>query len=198
MDNIQRTMTASGIPNRSVSLTPHRCMQRHQGQSLVLVALILPFLVALIATAVEVATRMLEVAELEDALRQASRSSVQLLDYAALADDQQRVDQERVIATARTIFATNLTYVRGLDEPIDALVDRVEWQVLPNGGTCTLPGEGALVAGQAIRTGSSWQIRFSTPALCATLKPKLTGLLGWGQYTPTINAAETLDLLVSP
>ena len=174
------------------------CRLRSHGQALVIVALVLPFLVALMLTVFELATRFLEVAEIEDALRQASRSSVQLLDYAALADDRQQVDEQRVIATARAIVATNLASARGLDEPIEALVERIEWQVLPNGGTCTLPGEGALVAGRQERTGASWQISFSTPAVCATVRPKLTGLMGWGQYTPTINAAETLDLLVTP
>lgn len=182
---------SGGRARRRIALRAH-------GQSLVLVALILPFLVTLILTAFELATRFLEIAEMEDALRQASRSSVQLLDYAALADNRQQVDEERVVATARAVFATNLAGVRGLDEPIDALVGRVQWQVLPNGGTCTLPGEGALVAGRPERTGTTWQVSFATPAVCATVKPRLTGLLGWGQYTPTINAAETLDLLVSP
>ncbi|HWQ13894.1 MAG TPA: hypothetical protein VNL77_13935 [Roseiflexaceae bacterium] len=158
----------------------------------------LPFLVALIMMAIEVSTRLLEVAELEDALRQASRSSVQLLDYAALADNGQRVDEERVIATARTMFRVNLGSVRGLDEPVDDLVDRVSWQVLPEGGACTLPGEGALVAGRAQRANNQWQVEFDTPAVCASVRPKLHGLLGWGQYMPTINAAETLDVLVEP
>jgi Flp pilus assembly protein TadG len=164
-------------------------------QSLVFVALVLPALVAVVMTAIEVTTRFLEVAELEDALRAASRSSVQLLDYAALADNGQRLDPERVVATARAMLRTNLQSVRGLDEPIDDLVSRVQWQVLPTGGTCTLPGEGALVAGQARRASATWTVSFTTPAVCATVKPRLHGLLGWGQYTPTINAAETLDVL---
>lgn len=181
-------------PRRS----PRRpCYRVAPGQSLVLVALVLPFLVALFMTAIEVGTRYLEVAELEDALRQASRSSVQLLDYAALADNGQRVDEERVIATAKTMFRVNLGSVRGLEEPVDELVARVQWTVLAEGGTCTLPGEGALVAGQAERANNQWQVSFPTPAVCATVKPKLHGLLGWGVYTPTINAAETLDVLVS-
>jgi hypothetical protein len=186
------------MPASRAHSTRNRLALRSRGQSLVLVALVLPFLVALMLTAFELATRFLEVAEMEDALRQASRSSVQLLDYAALADDRQRVDEARVVATARAMFATNLASVRGLDEPIDALVGRVQWQVLPTGGTCTLPGEGALVSGRAERAGASWHISFSTPAVCATVRPRLAGLLGWGQYTPTINAAETLDLLVTP
>jgi hypothetical protein len=191
-------MTTSHNRNNSRS-TPRPARQwvapRSEGQSLVFVALVLPFLIALAMTAIEVATRMMEVAELEDALRQASRSSVQLLDYAALADDGQRVDEERVIEAAKGIFRTNLQSVRGLAEPPDALVERVQWQVKPEGGTCVLPGEGALVAGRAQRAGNTWQITFATPAVCASVQPTLTGLFGWGTYTPRINAAETLDLI---
>jgi hypothetical protein len=174
---------------------PRRMWHVAPAQSLVLVALVLPAFVALVMTAIEVTTRFLEVAELEDALRAASRSSVQLLDYAALADNGQRVDPERVVETAKVMLRTNLQSVRGLDEPVDDLVSRVQWQVLPSGGTCTLPGEGTLVAGQARRTSGTWTVSFATPAVCATVKPRLHGLLGWGQYTPTINAAETLDVL---
>jgi Flp pilus assembly protein TadG len=177
---------------------PPFAARRANGQSLVILALVLPFFIGVVMTAIEIGTRYLEVAELEDALRQASRSSVQLLDYAALAANGQRVDEGRVIDSARTMFRVNLASVRGLDEPVDALVDRVQWQVLETGGTCTLPGEGALVAGQAYRTNSQWQVTFSTPAVCATVRPKLRGLLGWGQYTPTINAAETLDRITLP
>lgn len=177
------------------ALTLSRSRRRTRGQSLVFVALVLPFVVMLFMTAIEVATRSMEVAELEDALRQASRSSIQLLDYAALAQDGQRVDEARVIATAKATLLTNLQSVRGLAEPPEAIVSRVYWQVYPSGGTCTLPGEGQYVAGRTARVGDSWQISFPTPALCASVRPQLTGLFGWGVYSPQINAAETLDLL---
>lgn len=169
--------------------------RRTRGQSLVFIALVLPFVVMLFMTAIEVATRAMEVAELEDALRQATRSSIQLLDYASLAQDGQRVDEARMIATAKVTLLTNLQGVRGLAEPPESLVNRVQWQVYTSGGTCTLPGEGHYVAGRAERIGASWQISFSTPALCASVRPQLTGLFGWGVYAPQINAAETLDLL---
>jgi Flp pilus assembly protein TadG len=168
---------------------------RARGQALVFVALVLPFLVVLIMTAIEVTTRLVEVAELEDALRQSSRSAIQLLDYAALAQDGQRVDEARVVQTARAMLLTNLQDVRGLAEPPEAIVNRVDWQVRATGGTCTLPGEGHLVAGQAQRAGGQWQVTFATPALCASVRPTLTGLFGWGTYQPQINAAETLDVL---
>jgi hypothetical protein len=192
------TKAAHRRRSRRNVLRPTVYILRSDGQSLVVLALVLPFFIGVVMTAIEVGTRYLEVAELEDALRQASRSSVQLLDYAALAANGQRVDEARVIDSARTMFRVNLASVRGLDEPVEAIVDRVQWQVLETGGTCTLPGEGALVAGQAHRTNSEWQVTFSTPAVCATVRPKLRGLLGWGQYTPTINAAETLDRITLP
>jgi hypothetical protein len=172
-----------------------RYARRARGQALVFVAVVLPFLVMLVMTAIEVTTRMVEVAELEDALRQSSRSAIQLLDYSALAQDGQRVDEARVVQTAKAMLLTNLQGVRGLAEPPEALVSRVQWQVYPAGGTCTLPGEGRLVSGLAQRSGGQWQITFPTPALCASVRPTLTGLFGWGTYQPQINAAETLDIL---
>jgi hypothetical protein len=182
-------------PCSSLSAVRRSRRDIERGQSLVFLALVLPFFIALIMTAIEVATRALEIAELEDALRQSSRSAIQLLDYAALAQDGQRVDEARVVQTAKAMLLTNLQGVRGLAERPEAIVERVEWQVYSTAGTCTLPGEGRLVAGQAQRAGSQWQITFATPALCASVRPTLTGLFGWGTYQPQINAAETLDVL---
>ena len=62
-----------------------RLQQSAPGQALVLVALILTFLMMLILTCIEVGARYQELAEIEDALKQATRSSVQAFDYAAFA-----------------------------------------------------------------------------------------------------------------
>ncbi len=64
---------------------PHIAQNKEAGQALVLVALILTFLMMLILTCMEVAARYEERAQIEDALRQATRSSVQAFDYAAFA-----------------------------------------------------------------------------------------------------------------
>lgn len=153
---------------------------RSEAQALVLVALILPFLAALLFTCVEVGARYMELAEIEDALQMASRSAVQAFRYDAFAENRQALaTQARVVAVARGIFITNLTGMRGLEETPAQTADRVQWTVLPNGGDCHAPDRPAL--------------HFTTPAVCATLRPQMIGLLGWGSWSPQIVAAETLD-----
>src|SRR5205085_4714545 len=93
-----------------------------RGQALVLVALILTVLSALILTCIEVGGRYEELAEVEDALRQATRSSVQAFDYAAFARNGQKVRESSATTItgcaslapnsarklACTVFMTNL------------------------------------------------------------------------------------------
>ena len=50
--------------------------RRAPGQSLVLVALLMPVLIALVLVFLEIGTRLLQRAEAEDALRHASRSAI--------------------------------------------------------------------------------------------------------------------------
>lgn len=173
-------------------LTILRAKQR--GQALPIVVIILPFLVVFALFVVEVAERWLEVAMLEDALQQATRSAVQTLDYAALArgenllragEDCRRVTVDsagpcaEVVEVAARIFEINLTGIRGLAESPDDLIARVEWTVLPNGGTCTYT--------------SSESVTHATPLICAEMRPVMRGIVGWGDYTPFITAADTLD-----
>jgi hypothetical protein len=170
-------------------------MARRRGQSAVLVAVILPFLMAFTLLVVEVAERWLEVAMLEDALQQATRSTVQLLDYAALARAEhglragecrnvtvaQNSPCKALVSTAERFLLVNLTGVRGLDEPADHLVARVRWTVLPRGGTCSY-------ASSAVRP-----VTETTPLICAEVRPRMRGIVGWGVYHPLITAADTLD-----
>ena len=170
-------------------------LRRHeQGQALVLVALVLTFFLMLVLTCIEVGGRYLELAEIEDALKQATRSSVQTFDYAAFARGSQLLRETSATTitgctgttatsarfAACTVFLTNLHDLRGLAETADQTAARVQWTFLPQGGTCTFP------SGRP-------SIRFTTPAVCATLTPRMTGLLGWGVWTPQIDAADTLD-----
>src|SRR6266545_5825877 len=104
--------------------------QREDGQALVLVALVLTFLMMLILTCIEVGGRYLELAEIEDALKQATRSSVQTFDYAAFARGGQvlretsatsavgcaALDHTSARSYACTVLLTNLMGVRGLEE----------------------------------------------------------------------------------
>jgi Flp pilus assembly protein TadG len=172
------------------------CRVKARGQSAVLIALALPFLVAFALLVVEVSERWLEVAMVEDALQQATRSAVQTFDYAALArggDGMSASDScvdittggagacRAVIAVADRFLRTNLTGVRGLGEPIDDLADRVRWTVLPQGGTCQY-------STGAARTET-------TPLICAEVRPQMRGLVGWGGFAPLITAADTLDTI---
>jgi len=70
--------------------------------------------------------------------------------------------------------------VSGVEETPEQTAARVTWTFLPQGGTCTFPN-------------GRPPVTFRTPAVCATLKPRMTGLLGWGTWTPQIDAADTLD-----
>ncbi|MEI8308111.1 MAG: hypothetical protein WCF99_13710 [Chloroflexales bacterium] len=165
-----------------------------RGQSAVLIAFALPFLIAFVLMVVEISERWLEVSMVEDALQQATRSAVQSFDYAALARGAGGMGVSAscvgvtagsagacraVITVADRFLRTNLTGVRGLGEPISNLADRVRWTVLPNGGTCQY---------------SAGVPRIEvTPLICAEVRPQMRGLVGWGDFAPLILAADTLD-----
>jgi Flp pilus assembly protein TadG len=171
-----------------------RLRQKADGQALVFVALILAFLIIPVLTCIEVGGRYLELAQVEDALKQATRSSVQTFDYAAFARNGQvlretsarsttgcaALDHTSARSSACAVLLTNLTGVRGLAETNQQTAARVRWTFLPQGGTCTFPN-------------GRPPVTFATPAVCATLQPRMTGLLGWGIWTPQIDAADTLD-----
>ncbi len=171
-------------------------VHRSDGQALVFVALVLSFVLMLTLTFIEIGARFQQLAEIEDALRQATRSSVQTFDYRAFARNGQQVRETRAthvtgcagidLNSARysacTIFMTNVQGVGGLQETPAQTAARVTWTLLPTGGTCTYPNDRPSVT-------------FTTPAVCATLRPQMRGLLGWGNWSPQIDAADTLDHL---
>src|SRR4051794_26384495 len=168
--------------------------QKTDGQALVFVTLVLAFLIILVLTCIEIGGRYLELAEIEDALKQATRSSVQTFDYAAFARGGQvlretsasstvgcaALDHTSARSSACAVLLTNLTGVRGLAETNEQTAARVQWTFQPQGGTCSFPN-------------GRPPVTFATPAVCATLQPRMTGLLGWGIWTPQIDAADTLD-----
>ena len=167
---------------------------RQQGQALVFVALVLTFLAMLVLTCIEVGARYQELAEIEDALKQATRSSVQAFDYSAFAQNGQEVRESHATTItgcaslaansarklACTVFLTNAAGVSGVEETSAQTAARITWIFLPQGGSCTYPN-------------SRGSVTFTTPAVCATLRPRMTGILGWGTWTPQIDAADTLD-----
>jgi Flp pilus assembly protein TadG len=167
---------------------------KQQGQALVFVALILTFLSMLVLTCIEVAARYQELAQIEDALKQATRSSVQAFDYSAFAQNGQRVRETSATTVtgcgslaansarklACTAFTTNAAGVGGMQETPEQAAAHITWTFLPQGGTCTFPN-------------GRPPVTFTAPAVCATVRPPMTGLLGWGIWSPQIDAADTLD-----
>ncbi|GAB4442661.1 MAG: hypothetical protein OHK0015_41580 [Chloroflexi bacterium OHK40] len=190
-----RRRTRSGVPACERSARRRRALTRASGQSAVVVALIMPFLVAFALMVVEVAERWLEVAMVEDALQQATRSAVQTLDYAALAHGDHSLraatcravttgspgDCAEIVGVATRFLLINLGGVRGLDEEPAELAARVRWTVLPHGGTC------------AYSLAPERSITEATPLICAEVRPRMRGLVGWGSFQPLIIAADTLD-----
>src|SRR5215213_10916498 len=87
--------------------------QQEPGQALVFVALVITFLIMLVLTCIEVGARYQELAEIEDALQQATRSSVQAFDYSAFAQNDQHLRETHaasiigcgslVVGSARTL-----------------------------------------------------------------------------------------------
>jgi hypothetical protein len=187
-------------PWKPSSLILSKC----RGQVVPLTALILPVLLAFVLLAVEVAERWLEVAMVEDALQQASRSAVQQLDYSAFARGEAGLRATgdctgvtaaqaihgpcaAVVAVADQFLRVNLRGVRGLrgaseTAAIEAAAAAVRWTVRPNGGSCSF-SNGTSVLPEP------------TPLICAELRPTLKGLVGWGDYRPLIIAADRLDIV---
>lgn len=167
-----------------------------RGQALPLAAIILVALLALLTTAMEVQERYYQRQVIEDALQQATRSAAQSFDYAQFAANRTSFVVETGPATktgcasapsgsaraiACVVLLTNLqTAARGLDETAAETAERVHWTIYAEGGTCTFPN------GRAPLTDTR-------PMVCATLQPRMHGLLGWGIWTPQLDAADVLD-----
>ncbi len=158
-------------------------LMRHaaHGQALVLIALILPVLAAFVFTAVEVGTRVLQRAEVEDALRNATRMAVQTWAYDAFAADGVAVRPVDVIAVGRQALVINLAGTHGLLTTPEQTAAEVVWVPImdPATDTCTDP------------RGTT--ITFATPGVCATLQVRTRGFIGWDAWQPVIFVAETLD-----
>lgn len=161
---------------------PFRVVSKgNPGQSLVLIALILPPLLALVLTCIEIGQRYADLAAIQDALDAATRSSVQSFSYAAFAQNKTSLAPAQSIGElARYNLFTNLAQVRGLSESAIITAARLQLTVLPSGGTCaTTP-----------------PVTLTSPTVCATLQPHMTGLLGWGEWQPRLYAIATIDQIV--
>jgi len=150
------------------------------GQALVLTALLIPVLVALVLTFLEIGTRLLQRAEAEDALRHASRSAIQTFAYQPFAAGAAAVREADMLDVARSTFRINLDGVHGLLTTAAETAGSVSWQpVLAGTGRCSAWGAPA--------------VEVAAPALCAEVELRMRGLTGWGEWRTRLFVVETLD-----
>lgn len=161
-----------------------KCLRRYAaGQSLVLVALILPFLAALVITSMEIGARQWQRAQIEDALRQANRAAVQTWLYPAFATGTVNVRPLDMVESGQRYLQANLAGTTGLSSAADAVAATAMWTpvVGTTGGSCPTP-DGASLA-------------LPRPGMCATLTVTLRSLISGQDWTTTVFVADTVDVL---
>lgn len=165
--------------------TPRR-WRSNEGQSMALIALILTVMAPFVFLSVEVTERYYEVAQIEDALQNAVRVGVLEMQYEAFAGDRVALASDRAVLKAKDAFIRNLESVRGLHDTPASVMSQVRWTPLPDGGDC--------------RFADGSRMTFDRPALCAEVRPVLTGfgLGGWGNWRPLVKAGSALDRLDRP
>lgn len=158
--------------------------RRHApGQSLVLLALILPFLVALVLASLEIGARQWQRAQIEDALRQANRAAVQTWLYPAFASGTVNVRPLDMLASGQAYLQANLTNTSGLGSAPDVAAASAAWTpvVGTNGGACPRPG--------------GTMLTLPRPGMCATLTVPLRSPISGQAWTTTVFVADTVDVL---
>lgn len=158
--------------------------RRHApGQSLVLLALILPFLAALVLASMELGARQWQRAQVEDALRQANRAAVQTWLYPAFAAGTVTVRSVDMVASGERYLQANLTNTSGLRSAPDVAVASAAWTPVVgfSGGPCPAPGGTTLT--------------LPRPGMCATLTVTLRSLVSGQDWTTTVFVADTVDVL---
>jgi hypothetical protein len=192
------------LPPSCVLLDPFE-----RGQSLMIIGIMLPVLMALLMAALEYQERTAQHALLQDAMQQATRSGAQSFEYARFAENTSGFREETGGATkqgcrmnvagadanvttppegsaraiACDVLIANLRGVRGLAETPERTANLVTWTIHPHGGTCTFPN------------GRPSVQHPNEPLVCATVRPPMTGLglFGPGIWIPQVDAADTLD-----
>jgi len=152
----------------------------HHGQSLVIIALMLPMLTIMMFGGLMFTQRVHDRMVVEAALQHAARASAHAVQYRGFATDQPTIDATRAQALGRAVLRANLVGLSVLDEPVDDLIDRVEWTILPRGGSCVLP------SGRSITSGSA-------PLVCVSISPRLRGIFTGEPWMPLLEAAEVMD-----
>lgn len=158
-----------------------RQLKANPGQSMTFIAVVLAFMTPLIFGVIELSERQFQIALMEDALQSATRVGVQAMEYRAFASNRSQLEASRAIEMASDALARNLRATRGLEISAEAMTSMVTWTPLPNGGTC--------------RFSDGSTMTFNRPALCAEMRPPLSGVGLWAGIRPTIRAAATLDRL---
>lgn len=157
---------------------------KQRGQALVLVAIIFPVLAALAFSAIWVGHQAWQQEVVEDALRNATRSAVQTFQYAEFADGGMQVRPVDVTAIGKANFKTNLENAPGLITTPEQAAALVQWTVVydPNATVC--------------RDLRGREVRFTTPAVCASVTLEMESILPWkNSYQASVFAADTLDLI---
>ncbi len=170
---------------------------RTPGNVLVLAGIIAPVIFLLAFGAVNITTKMLQRAALEDALRLASRSAVNQLAYASLAGNAPQASAAGVRTAKQTGITTLVDTISGapwagwsdpvpgiLESPT-AMASRVVWQINPPSGQCRFT-DGSRFPGAPT----------TQPLVCAEVTLRMEALVpGMGEWHPTIVAKETIDSL---
>lgn len=156
-------------------------MRRTNGQALVLLALIMALLAPLVFALLEAVEAQLTIAELEDALQQATHAAVMHASYAALAEDRVVLDAEAAVAAGQATWERRLTTLRGRYRAgdRDALRAGVTWTVVPGDGACRWANGDETPLG-------------ATGGVCAEVRPVVAGI--WGLVVrPTIRAVAVVE-----
>jgi len=151
------------------------------GQSLTLVALIMPILLGLMLAGLEVIGRDRTDRALGGSLSDTVRSVAQTVDYARFAGDGVMLDEAALRALAEAAFIDRLRGMPnvGLTTSPDDIGADVVWTILPEGGTCTLSDGTAL--------------SFAGPVICARVTIPTRGLIWAGPRMVALDAVSTLD-----
>jgi hypothetical protein len=158
-----------------------RRMPAHEGQSLAFIAMFLAFVTPFIFAAVDIFERQAQIAQAEDALRNAARVGVQSFRYANFAANDVCMHEETARSRAHAAFRTNLSTQRAFDaHSVDQLLQRTIWHARPQGGTIVF--------------GDNTTRSFTTPTICGETTAFFRGIgLTFAPVERRISACATLD-----
>ena len=175
-----------------------RTVHRAEGQVLPIVAIVITVLLLIFLVVIDLGERRMQHTLIEDALQSTTRSLVNRLDYAELAEGNAYLALDKVcIGTygelIRTpgcaafaeasvaMLTTNFTAIRGTGQTPQQLARSVRWHAFPTGGTCEIS-----------KTMSPASVG---PLICAELTTPIAGFGFYPETMITAIAADTVDRL---